>query len=79
MFILIGNEIVFHVSTILFTEAKRRKWLEDNPESSSNEDPVFFDTSIVPWWAWIKRYHLPEAELLNGIMLRQISLPFLAS
>ncbi|PON97857.1 Chlorophyll a/b binding protein domain containing protein [Trema orientale] len=47
-------------------EAKRRKWLEDNPESSSNENPVVFDTSIIPWWAWIKRYHLPEAELLNG-------------
>lgn len=49
------------------SEARRRKWLENNPESSSNEDPVLFDTSIVPWWAWIKRYHLPEAEILNGI------------
>lgn len=52
------------------SEARRRKWLENNPESSSNEDPVVFDTSIVPWWAWIKRYHLPEAELLNGMNIR---------
>ncbi|KAM1127646.1 hypothetical protein ACFX2I_037584 [Malus domestica] len=51
---------------VIDAEARRRKWLQDNPESSSNENPVFFDTSIVPWWAWIKRYHLPEAELLNG-------------
>ncbi|XP_022923520.1 light-harvesting complex-like protein 3 isotype 1, chloroplastic [Cucurbita moschata] len=51
---------------VIDAEARRRKWLENNPESSSNEDPVLFDTSIVPWWAWIKRYHLPEAEILNG-------------
>ncbi|KAL3499734.1 hypothetical protein ACH5RR_038827 [Cinchona calisaya] len=51
---------------VIDAEARRRKWLENNPESSSNEDPVVFDTSIIPWWAWIKRYHLPEAELLNG-------------
>ena len=49
------------------SEARRRKWLENNPESSSNDDPVVFDTSIIPWWAWMKRYHLPEAELLNGL------------
>ncbi|KAF2534930.1 hypothetical protein F2Q68_00020295, partial [Brassica cretica] len=46
--------------------AKRRKWLEDNPETTTNAEPVLFDTSIIPWWAWMKRYHLPEAELLNG-------------
>ena len=51
----------------LFSEAKRRKWLENNPESSSNDNPIIFDTSIIPWWAWVKRYHLPEAELLNGL------------
>lgn len=49
-------------------EAKRRKWLEDNPETTSNDELVIFDTSIIPWWAWIKRYHLPEAELLNGFV-----------
>lgn len=51
---------------VIDAEARRRKWLEQNPESSSNESPVVFDTSIIPWWAWIKKFHLPEAELLNG-------------
>lgn len=51
---------------ILFAEVVRRKILETNPVSSNNEDEVVFDTSIVPWWAWVKRFHLPEAELLNG-------------
>lgn len=52
--------------SILDAEARRRKWLEDYPEASSSEEPVVFDTSIIPWWAWIKRFHLPEAERLNG-------------
>ncbi|CAL1401733.1 unnamed protein product [Linum trigynum] len=51
---------------VIDAEARRRKWLEANPESSSNDDLIVFDTSIIPWWAWVKRYHLPEAELLNG-------------
>ncbi|CAH8388810.1 unnamed protein product [Eruca vesicaria subsp. sativa] len=52
--------------SVIVAEAKRRKWLEDNPETTTNDEPVLFDTSIIPWWAWMKRYHLPEAELLNG-------------
>ncbi|KAL3610349.1 hypothetical protein D5086_001369 [Populus alba] len=51
---------------VIDAEVRRRKWLEGNPESSSNDDPVVFDTSIIPWWSWMKRFHLPEAELLNG-------------
>ncbi|KAK2967102.1 hypothetical protein RJ640_012943 [Escallonia rubra] len=51
---------------VIDAEVKRRKWLENNPESSNNDDPVVFDTSIIPWWVWTKRFHLPEAELLNG-------------
>ncbi|KAM5556971.1 light-harvesting complex-like protein 3 isotype 1, chloroplastic [Rosa sericea] len=51
---------------IIVAEAKRRKFLELHPEASTNDDPVLFRTSIVPWWAWIKKSHLPEAELLNG-------------
>ncbi|KAI4311620.1 hypothetical protein MLD38_036502 [Melastoma candidum] len=51
---------------VIDAEVRRRKWLEINPETSSNDDPVLFDTSIIPWWAWMKRFHLPEAELLNG-------------
>ncbi|CAN4127710.1 unnamed protein product [Withania somnifera] len=57
---------VTHWDSVIDAEVRRRKWLEDNPESSSNEDPVLFDTSIIPWWAWMKRFHLPEAEILNG-------------
>lgn len=51
---------------VIDAEVVRRKILETNPVSSNNEDEVVFDTSIVPWWAWVKRFHLPEAELLNG-------------
>ncbi|KAJ0970719.1 hypothetical protein J5N97_018678 [Dioscorea zingiberensis] len=51
---------------VIDAEARRRKWLEDTPEASSTDEPVLFDTSVIPWWAWMKRYHLPEAELLNG-------------
>ncbi|KAH8961443.1 hypothetical protein BDL97_05G050700 [Sphagnum fallax] len=51
---------------VIDAEVVRRKWLEDNPEASSNLEPVLFETSTVPWWAWVKRFHLPEAELLNG-------------
>uniref|UniRef100_A0A1D1Y447 High molecular mass early light-inducible protein HV58, chloroplastic n=1 Tax=Anthurium amnicola TaxID=1678845 RepID=A0A1D1Y447_9ARAE len=51
---------------VIDAEARRRKWLEENPETSCNDDPVVFDTSIIPWWAWVKRFHLPEAERLNG-------------
>ncbi|KAL2227287.1 UNVERIFIED_CONTAM: Light-harvesting complex-like protein 3 isotype 1, chloroplastic [Sesamum indicum] len=47
-------------------EARRRKFLELYPEASSNEEPVHFRSSIIPWWAWIVHSHLPEAELLNG-------------
>ncbi|XP_065856857.1 light-harvesting complex-like protein 3 isotype 1, chloroplastic [Euphorbia lathyris] len=51
---------------VIDAEVRRRKLLEANPESSNNYEPVVFDTSIIPWWAWMKRFHLPEAELLNG-------------
>eukprot|EP00250_Pteridium_aquilinum_P028173 c36701_g1_i1 orf=365-1276(-) len=51
---------------VIDAEVIRRKLLEDNPEASTNEEPVVFDTSIIPWWSWVKRFHLPEAELLNG-------------
>lgn len=56
-------------------EVLRRKWLEENPEASSNSEPVLFETSTVPWWAWVKRFHLPEAELLNGSLSYLYPLP----
>ena len=36
------------------------------PLPSLADDPVNFDTSEIPWWAWVRRFHLPEAEKLNG-------------
>ncbi|KAJ0110751.1 hypothetical protein Patl1_01372 [Pistacia atlantica] len=49
----------------LQTEAKRRRLLERYPESATNQEPVVFRSSIIPWWAWLRRSHPPEAELLN--------------
>nr|XP_043635033.1 light-harvesting complex-like protein 3 isotype 1, chloroplastic [Erigeron canadensis] len=51
---------------LIVAEARRRKFLELYPEGATNEDPVLFRSSIIPWWAWITHSHLPEAELLNG-------------
>ncbi|KAL7613840.1 light-harvesting complex-like protein 3 isotype 1, chloroplastic [Lactuca sativa] len=51
---------------LIVAEASRRKSLELHPEMATNEDPVVFRSSIIPWWAWITHSHLPEAELLNG-------------
>ena len=47
---------------VIDAEMGRRKLLEDSPIASTNEDPVFFDTAQIPWWAWVKRFHLPEAR-----------------
>ena len=44
----------------------RRKLLEDTPIPCTNEDPVVFDTSEIPWWAWVRRFHLPEVRGANG-------------
>jgi hypothetical protein len=51
---------------VIDAEMARRRLLENTPIPSRNDDPVNFDTSMVPWWAWVKRFHLPEAEKLNG-------------
>lgn len=51
---------------VIDAEMARRKLLEDTPIPSTNEDAVIFDTSEIPWWAWVRRFHLPEAEKLNG-------------
>ncbi|ONK72080.1 uncharacterized protein A4U43_C04F15480 [Asparagus officinalis] len=65
--ILNGNGVAIYC-----TVARIRKWLQETPEASSNDEPVVFDSSIIPWWAWIKIYNLPEAELLNGWLLHLI-------
>lgn len=51
---------------VIDAEMARRKLLEDSPIACTNEDPVLFDTATIPWWAWVRRFHLPEAEKLNG-------------
>ncbi len=51
---------------VIDAEMARRKLLEDTPIPCINEEPVNFDTSEIPWWAWVRRFHLPEAEKLNG-------------
>ncbi|XP_076894103.1 light-harvesting complex-like protein 3 isotype 1, chloroplastic [Bidens hawaiensis] len=51
---------------LIVAEARRRKFLELYPEAATNQEPVLFRSSIIPWWAWITHSHLPEAELLNG-------------
>lgn len=43
-------------------EIARRKLLEESPVASVN-GAVKFDTSSIPWWAWVKRFHLPEVYL----------------
>ncbi|WCJ36401.1 Light-harvesting complex-like protein 3 isotype 1 chloroplastic [Euphorbia peplus] len=52
--------------SLIEAEAKRRKFLEMYPGVSTNEEPVLFRSSIIPWWAWLKKSYLPQAELLNG-------------
>lgn len=51
---------------VIDAEMARRKMLEDQPLPSRLDSPVNFDTGMIPWWAWVKRFHLPEAEKLNG-------------
>ncbi|XP_023551912.1 light-harvesting complex-like protein 3 isotype 1, chloroplastic [Cucurbita pepo subsp. pepo] len=51
---------------VIVAEAKRRKFLELYPETATNHEPVLFRSSIIPWWAWLTRSYLPQAELLNG-------------
>lgn len=58
--------MVYKVTIHSITEAGRRKYLEMHPEASTNDEPVVFRSSIIPWWAWLLHSHLPEAELLNG-------------
>lgn len=50
---------------VIDAEIARRKLLEDSPIASIN-DAVKFDTSEIPWWAWVRRFHLPVAEKVNG-------------
>ena len=48
---------------VIDAEMARRKLLEESPIASTQEEPVLFDTSEIPWWAWVRRFHLPEVVL----------------
>ncbi|KAF5732267.1 hypothetical protein HS088_TW18G00959 [Tripterygium wilfordii] len=52
--------------SLIAAEAKRRKFLEVYPGVTTDQEPVLFRSSIIPWWAWLKSSYLPEAELING-------------
>lgn len=56
---------------VIDAEVARRKMLEDCPIPSVSEDPVLFDTAEIPWWAWVRRFHLPE---VNDALLIQSTL-----
>lgn len=51
---------------VIDAEMERRRLLEQSPVPSTNEEPVLFDTGEIPWYVWVRRFHLPEAEKLNG-------------
>lgn len=51
---------------VIDAEINRRRILEENPEACVLNEEVVFDTAEVPWTVWVKRFHLPEAELING-------------
>jgi len=51
---------------VIDAEVRRRRILEDKPEATKNDDMVTFDTSDIPLTAWVKRFHLPQAEQVNG-------------
>lgn len=61
-----GKDGTTEWDAVIDAEMARRKLLEDTPLPSRIDAPVNFDTSMIPWWAWVKRFHLPEAEKLNG-------------
>ena len=55
------------VRQVIDAEIVRRQLLEEVPIPSTNEEPVFFDTAEIPWWAWMRRFHLPEVWLRPSV------------
>lgn len=54
---------------VIDAEMARRKLLEESPIASTQEEPVLFDTSEIPWWAWVRRFHLPEVYCLYALLI----------
>jgi len=51
---------------VIDAEIERRDILERNPQGTEFTNPQTFQASQIPAWNWIKRFHLEEAERLNG-------------
>mmetsp|Transcript_19803 Transcript_19803/g.37795 ORF Transcript_19803/g.37795 Transcript_19803/m.37795 type:complete len:248 (+) Transcript_19803:112-855(+) len=51
---------------VVDAEVRRRKILELFPAACDDKVPVTFDLSMIPWKVWVTRFHLPEAEQING-------------
>jgi len=51
---------------VIDAEIARRKLVIDNMLPTSASEDVTFNAAEIPWWAWVRRFHLPEAEKLNG-------------
>lgn len=67
-------EINLHsITQVIDAEMARRKLLEESPIASTQEEPVLFDTSEIPWWAWVRRFHLPEVQSLFLLLLKAVA------
>lgn len=53
-------------NAVVDAEVRRRKILEDYPCAGDENYPVTFDLGMIPWQVWVTRFHLPEAEMVNG-------------
>jgi len=53
-------------NAVVDAEVRRRKILEDYPTAGDTDFPVTFDLSMIPTKVWVTRFHLPEAEQING-------------
>lgn len=51
---------------VIDAEIARRKIVIENKLVTPTDGDVKFDAAEIPWWAWVSRFHLPEAEKLNG-------------
>mmetsp|Transcript_12223 Transcript_12223/g.30088 ORF Transcript_12223/g.30088 Transcript_12223/m.30088 type:complete len:264 (-) Transcript_12223:455-1246(-) len=62
----VGKDEKIDWDAIIDAEIARRKMVIAHQLPTSATDDVTFDAAEIPWWAWMKRFHLPEAEKLNG-------------
>ncbi|KAM3730669.1 hypothetical protein ACB098_12G104000 [Castanea mollissima] len=53
---------------VIVAEARRRKFIELHPEAATNQDPVLFRTTIIPWWAWLVSLNSYKMKILAIIL-----------